>query len=59
MNIVTRLAIIEQLLEDAALDSGHKFDSTSFRPIVGKDQRLVDKLDQAQILKAASHLRPS
>jgi hypothetical protein len=59
MNIVTRLAIIEQLLEEATLESGHQLDSPSVRQNDAKGQQLVDELDQAQMLKAASHLRTS
>ena len=59
MNIVTRLAIIEQLLEDAAFEPSQRIDSSSIRQDSGEGQRLVDDLDQAQMLKAASHLRTS
>jgi hypothetical protein len=59
MNIVTRLAIIEQLLEEATLESSHELDTRSVRQSDASGQQLVDELDQAQMLKAASHLRPS
>jgi hypothetical protein len=59
MNIVTRLAIIEQLLESAAFERNERPDIAPFRQPAGEERRLVDDLDQAQMLKAASHVRPS
>jgi hypothetical protein len=59
MNIVTRLAIIEQLLEDAASEANDQLDAPQFRRPAGEGRRLVTDLDQAQMLKAASYIRPS
>lgn len=59
MNIVTRLAIIEQLLEGAPSERNSRLDIAPFQQPAGEERRLVDNLDQAQMLKAASHLRPS
>jgi hypothetical protein len=59
MNIVTRLAIIEQLLEGAAIERHERIDITPFRQPAGEARRLVDDLDQAQMLKAATYFRPS
>ena len=59
MNIVTRLAIIEQLLEDAAIERSERLDVAPSRQPAGEGRRLVDDLDQAQMLKAATYFRPS
>ncbi|HZO27594.1 MAG TPA: hypothetical protein VFH48_16580 [Chloroflexota bacterium] len=59
MNIVTRLALIEQLLEDAALEAREQPTAPQLRWSAGEGRRLVDELDQAQMIKAASHLRPA
>lgn len=58
MNIVTRLAIIEQLLEGAAIERSERLDVAPFRQPAGEGRQLVD-LDQAQMLKAATYFRPS
>ena len=59
MKIITRPAIIEQFLEEAALESRPRVDTSPFRQPVDKEHQLVNDLDHAQILKAASHLRRS
>lgn len=59
MNIVTRLALIEQLLEDVATESSDQAEAPQLRQPAGEGRRLVTDLDQAQMLKAASYLRPS
>lgn len=59
MNLMTRLAIIEQLLQDAALDAYEQQDSPQAQRPTGEGWQLVDDLDQAQMLKAASYLRPT
>ena len=59
MNIVTRLAIIEQLLEGATSESNDQLDAPQFRRPAGEGRRLVSDLDQAQMLKAASYHRPA
>ena len=59
MNIVTRLAIIEQLLEGASFERNERIDIAPFRQPAGEGRRLVDELDQAQMLKAATYFRPS
>ena len=58
MNIVTRLALIERLLEGAALEAREQPNAPQLRRSTGEGRRLVDELDQAQMIKAASHLRP-
>lgn len=59
MNIVTRLAIIEQLLEEAPSERNERPDVAPLRRPSGEGRRLVDELDQAQMLKAAAYFRPS
>ena len=59
MNIVTRLAIIEQILEDATVEPTGRLIAAPFRRPTGEGRRLVDDLDQAQMLKAASYFRPA
>jgi hypothetical protein len=59
MNIVTRLAIIEQLLVEAAFERNERPDITPFRQPAGEGRRLVDDLDQAQMLKATTYFSPS
>lgn len=58
MNIVTRLAIIEQILEDGASEASGRLAAPPFQRHIGDGRRLIDDLDQAQMLKAAAYLRP-
>lgn len=58
MNIVTRLAIIEQVVEDGASEPVGRVTGAPFQQPIGEGRRLIDDLDKAQMLKAASYLRP-
>ena len=59
MHIVTRLAIIEQFLVDAAVERNERPAIAPLRQPAGAGQRLVDDLDQAQMLKATTYFSPS
>ena len=59
MNIVTRLAIIEQIMEGTPFERTERRDVAPSRQPAGEGRGLVKKLDQAQMLKAATYSRPS
>ena len=58
MNIMTRLAIIEQILEDGASEPTDRVTGAPIQRRTGDGRRLIDDLDQAQMLKAAAYIRP-
>jgi hypothetical protein len=59
MNIMTRLAIIEQILEDGASEPTDRLTGAPIQRRIGDGRRrLIDDLDQAQMLKAVAYIRP-
>lgn len=59
MNIVTRLADIERLLAEVTSSFEGQPDSDQTARTVPEGARLIDDLDQAQMLKAAAYSTPA
>jgi hypothetical protein len=59
MNIDSRLADIERLLAEVYSDLHQRAAAGAARRAASEGRQLVDDLDHAQIMKAASYLGPS
>ena len=59
MNIATGIADLERLLAEVSTDHHEPSDNRGLARPLTDGRQLVDDLDYAQIMKAASYLHPS
>jgi hypothetical protein len=59
MNIVARLADLERLLAEVSTDLHQHNEDGGYRRAASEGRQLIDDLDHAQTLKAASYLGPA